>query len=236
MLFEETRDSEIEEISANSLLTQPINNKFNTNLLNDLLALANKKKTKYPDSLKQYGLFVLLLSGNVLYDNLSKNLGLPSRSTELKYFASREDMDFKEGVLRGVELLKYLTDHEIPLHGWGSEDATKNMPGVRYSSKTNKMVGLVGPLDETGFPDLNSFEFNSIEGAYKIYQDHTKAEYVNVLMFQPLANRAMPFVLNLYGTDNRFTNEHVTSRWICTKNSLDYLGISLHGNISFSKN
>lgn len=204
---------------------------FNSNLLTDLNNLVKKKKKQYTDQLKQYGLYVFLLAGNVLYKNLCKNLHLPSRSTVLRYFATREDLDLMEGVVRANELLKYLNNHNYPLFGWGSEDGTKNMPGVRYSSKTNKMVGLVGPLNKTtGFPDLSEFSFNSIEEAYEVYQSHAKAEYVNVLMFQPLANNAMPFVLAMYGTDNKFTHTDVTNRWTHTRNSLKYVGINLLGN------
>ncbi len=230
-----SENDETENIDESPTALLPTATSFSTQLLSDLSNLANKKKKHFPDTIKEYGLFVLLLGGNVLYNNLSKNLGLPSRSTELKYFASREDLDFREGVLRSEELLRYLIKHEYPMHGWGSEDATKNTPGVRYCPKTNRMVGLVGPLNEgTGFPDLSNFEFNTVEKAFEVYQSHSKAEYINVQMFQPLQSNSVPFVINMFGTDNRFTHVHVRNRWINTKNALEYLGITLHGKEVFN--
>lgn len=225
----ESDDESVEEIGFEK--TNSTSNTIGTALLEDLNKLAKKKKIHYTLELKQYGLYVLLLAGNVLYDNLRRNLRLPSRSTELKYFATLEDLDFKEAVLRATEIFQYLSKNKYPLCGWGSEDATKILPGVRYCSKTNKMVGLVGPLNHgSGLPDVSKFEFNSIDESYGVYHSYPKAEYVNVQMFQPITNKAMPFVLNMYGTDNKFNHQHVTNRWIHTKNALNSFGIQLLGN------
>lgn len=123
-----------------------------------------------------------------------------------------------------------MKNHNYPFCGWGSEDATKITRGVRYCPRTNKMVGLAGPLNkETGLPDLSEFIFETVENSFEIYQKSSKAEYMNVMMFQPLASQSMPFVLNMYGTDNRFTHQDVTKRWIYTKNALNQLGIDLFG-------
>lgn len=48
-------------------------------------------------------------------------------------------------------------------------------------------------------------------------------------MAQPLQDRAPPFFLCLYGTDNKFVFDNVLTRWTFIKKSLSKCGISVVG-------
>lgn len=192
---------------------------------------SNKDKVRYSDNLKDISLYIFMLGGPSLYDFLVKNLGLPSISTVRRHLSSKEDCDFNEGVIRGEQLLNFLKSHNYPFEGFVSEDQTKVTSQLKYCSSTNRIVGLIGPLDDkTGLPNCNIFEFDSMDKAYQLVQSHKKAEYVNILMFQTLTSGAMSFCLSIYGSDNSFNFSHVINRWNFTINALNCLGISVLGS------
>lgn len=205
----------------------------NKKLLIQLVELfnSNKEKVRYSEDLKDVSLYVFLLGGPSLYEFLVKNLGLPSISTVRRHLSSKEDCDFIEGVIRGEQLLNFLKSHKYPLQGFVSEDQTKVTSQLKYCSASNRIVGLIGPLDgDTGLPNCNIFEFQSMDKAYQLVQSHKKAEYVNILMFQTLTSGAMSFCLTIYGSDNSFNFSHAINRWKTTRNALNLLGISVLGS------
>lgn len=164
-------------------------------------------------------------------------MGLPSISTVLKFLATQEDLEFREGVLKATELLKYLLKHDYPLVGFLSEDMTKIKSCLRYCSKSNNIVGLVALLDKnTGMPMTEDLEFNSLKQAFQAVEKMDLAEYVNVLMFQPLAQYAVPFCLLMYGSNNKYTYQDAINRWNFTQKSLEYVGIKFIGKQIIYKN
>lgn len=95
---------------------------------------------------------------------------------------------------------------------WLSEDASGIVSKVEYDPKTNQMVGLVLPIcGKTGIPI--PFTYLARSGVeIKTNAEKPKASLVYVVMAQPLRMVAHPFILQIFGTDNKFKSEHVLKR------------------------
>lgn len=77
------------------------------------------------------------------------------------------------------------------------------------------MVGLVLPLaSKTGMPKPFSFTASSATEIERLMELQAKSTLVYLVLAQPLIEHAPPFVLQIFGTDNRFTSENVIDRWI----------------------
>lgn len=118
-----------------------------------------------------------------------------------------------EGELRIKELNLYLEKLNLLKMVWLAEDATHIESRVEFDPHTNQMVGLVQPIDRrTGMPIPYTYlaeDFNSIQ----VNMKRDKSSYAYVVMAQPLSMNVPPFTLQLFGNDNKFTTEHVLSRW-----------------------
>lgn len=57
-----------------------------------------------------------------------------------------------EGDLRSEELSIYLEQQKTIKKVWLSEDATAIVPKITYDPKSNQLVGLLLPFNETGCP------------------------------------------------------------------------------------
>lgn len=66
-----------------------------------------------------------------------------------------DDIIAKEGELRVSELNAYLKKMNVEKKVWLSEDGTAIQPKITYDPKTNKLVGLVPPLDTNGCPSIS---------------------------------------------------------------------------------
>lgn len=219
---------QLRETKSQNALVSSLN--FNNDLLRELYEISKLKKKTYPQRLKQYCLYIYLIGGRLLYEFLAKNMGLPSISTVLKFLASQEDLEFREGVLKSTELLQYLMKNNYPLVGFVSEDQTKITTSLKYCTKSNNIVGLVAPLsEETGMPMTEGLAFESLQIAYNAVHKLDHAEYVNIFMYQPLAQNAVPFCMLMYGSNNKYTNAHALNRWRYILNALEYVGIEMLG-------
>lgn len=90
------------------------------------------------------------------------------------------------------------------------EDTTRVISRVEYDCETDRCVGFVLPLNKSGLPEVDLFlaiSFKAIE------QMFTNAKYAYVYMAKPLTLNAPPFCLACFGTDDKFTAEHVMLRW-----------------------
>lgn len=125
-----------------------------------------------------------------------------------------------EGELRCDALANDLENMGAPMVVWISEDASGIVPKVSYHSPSCQLVGLVLPTDPTsGMPISRSFMPRK---AIEIKQQMTqpKSTMVYLVMAQPIMEGIPPFVLQLFGTDNTFTTEHVQQRWNHTLSEL----------------
>lgn len=198
-------------------------------LLIDLNELAGKKQKRYSKGLKLYSLYIFLIGGKMMYESLSLELGMPSISTIRNTFSGMAETEIEEGVPRYDLLLDYLKKNHYSMIVYGSEDQTKVKVELKYNGKFNTINGLVSPLDENGFPVKDTFKFTTIEKTINLVNTFSKAEYVNVIMIKSLQNNSIPFMLCLYGTNNKFVSEDVTNRWLTVKHELYIRGITLMG-------
>lgn len=69
------------------------------------------------------------------------------------------------------------------------------------------------PLDSTnGCPKLNSYMATS-EEAIKSFMELPRSSLVYLIVAQPLKANAPPFILQIFGTNNKFKATDVVNRW-----------------------
>lgn len=126
-----------------------------------------------------------------------------------------------EGDLRCHKLRDYLERSNSPLSVFLSEDGSGIVKKIVYDTKTNQLVGLVLPFNETnGMPKLFSFEAKSAEDIQK-YVQLPQSHLVYIICAQPLKENVPPFILQIFGTDNKFKSEDVLKRWSYTVSELN---------------
>lgn len=117
-----------------------------------------------------------------------------------------------EGDLRCKDLRDYLNAINAPKCVWLSEDGSGIVAKTVYDSSSNQLVGLNLPIDvTTGMPVLNSFKARSVKEIEK-HMLHEKSTLVYTIVAQPISDKG-PFILQLYGTNNKFNTTNVLKRW-----------------------
>lgn len=105
---------------------------------------------------------------------------------------------------------------------WLSEDATAIVAKVKYDPITNQMIGLLLPLDQkNGCPIPFSFLATDADTMEKFTLEETMSHSVYIVMAQPLDEKVPPFVLQMYGTTQKFKATDVIKRWMHTKSELE---------------
>lgn len=126
-----------------------------------------------------------------------------------------------EGEIRSKRLNTYLEQMQYPKHIFIAEDGSGLVQNVVYDVHSNQLVGLVLPSDSiTGIPKMFSFEAKTAEDIEK-YLKLPKSTLVYIIVAQPLISGAAPFILQAYGTDNKFETSDVLKRWTFTLNELN---------------
>lgn len=118
-----------------------------------------------------------------------------------------------EGELRSEELKTYLTERDAGSNVWLAEDGSGIISKVHYDQTLDQLVGIVLPLDEyTGCPKRHEFTARDQEEITKFMQQ-SKSTLVYIVMAIPLKEGVAPFILQMFGTDNRFKAIDVIKRW-----------------------
>lgn len=126
-----------------------------------------------------------------------------------------------EGDLRCKQLATYLGNIKSPKYVFLSEDASGIVQKVTYDVYSNQLVGLVLPFNTSnGIPKMFSFEAKSAEDIEK-YLKLSQSSLVYIIVATPLKLGAAPFILQIFGTDNKFQTSEVLSRWAYTKMELN---------------
>lgn len=125
-----------------------------------------------------------------------------------------------EGDIRSEDLVKYLSDRNAGTDVWLCEDASGIVSQIKYDQTLDQLVGMVLPIDSnTGCP--KRFEHTARdEEEIKSFMQHNKSTLVYIVMAIPLKEGIAPFILQMFGTDNRFTASDVIKRWNFTIQSL----------------
>lgn len=118
-----------------------------------------------------------------------------------------------EGDFRAEGLLRHIEKVNAPRKVWISEDATGIVSRVEFDPSTNQVVGLVLPTNHTsGMPIPFTFMARSAESIEQ-HLNKPRSTLVYFIMAQPLKESVPPYVLMLFGTDNKFIKENVIHRW-----------------------
>lgn len=125
-----------------------------------------------------------------------------------------------EGELRGTKLLSYLEKTKSPKSVVLSEDGSGVVKKIVYDGKSDQLVGLVLPLNETnGMPKLFTFEAKTSADMEK-YVQLPQSHLVYIVCAQPLKKNVPPIIIQIYGTDNKFKSDDVLKRWSYTISEL----------------
>lgn len=117
-----------------------------------------------------------------------------------------------EGELRCEGLKQYLEKLHLPKCVWISEDASGINSKIEFDPTTNQMVGLVLSLNASGMP--LPFQFMATNAEEILMHINKPTSYlVYVVLAQPLLANVPPFLIQIFGTDNKFTTANVIERW-----------------------
>ena len=182
-------------------------------MLKQIIANAERNATavpqakRHPEVLKKFATALFIYAGPLAYNLLHKNLhqALPSlRTVQRVVHANYNTMN--EGEFRFDGLAAHIAKHDtVSLVSIG-EDATRIICRVEYDIRTNRCVGF-------GLPEVDSFSATSFDAIEKMFTTQSVAKYAYVYMAQPLDLNVPAFCLACFGTNNRFTTDHVLSRW-----------------------
>lgn len=175
--------------------------------------------------------YYFLVGGKILYDSLFANLPVPHITTIYKEI-HQNAASLIEGVCRVTDLKTFLEARNLPLSVWLSEDATRISNRIQYDHKSNQLVGFVSPFDEKGMPAAFSFSATSAKAIENFFLNYTPASSLYTVMAQPIQDDAPAFCFMLFGTDNKFTTEHVLKRWSHVRKVLLEEGIHVVGESS----
>lgn len=124
-----------------------------------------------------------------------------------------------EGQLRIESLLKYLETTKSPKKVFLSEDGSGIVPKIVYDSHNNELIGLVLPINQNGMPESHSFQADSTE-KMKELMSLAKSNLIYIVVAQPVKANVPPFILQIFGTNNKFTSNDVLQRWSFTEKQL----------------
>ena len=162
-----------------------------------------------------------------MYIFFHKNLKFPEISS-LKTFMSQILPTIEENNLHFDELKNYLTVHNYPMEIQLFEDGTKIVEKVEYCPRSNALLGLDAPFNPiTGLPTKNFHKAITAKNIFQSLKNYSKASYVQVILAQPNARGAKPFLLSLYFTSNKFSANDVNNRMKYIKQELNNRGICL---------
>lgn len=125
-----------------------------------------------------------------------------------------------EGELRCEQLAEYLDQIKAPRKVWLSEDGSGIIAQVEYDPSTNQLVGLVLPNDKNGMPIPFTFTPNSISQIKDQMDHNARSTLVYLVLAQPMKDNAAPFILQVFGSDNKFKSNDVLQRWQHTRDQL----------------
>ena len=137
---------------------------------------------------------------------------MPSLRTVQRIVHS-EYKTINEGQFRFNELAEYIDLHNAPRLISVGEDATRVISRVEYDHETDRCVGFVLPLNDSGLPEVDSFLAVSFEAIEIMFSKHKMANYAYVYMAKPLALGVPAFCLACFGSDNKFTTPTIMTWW-----------------------
>lgn len=128
-------------------------------------------------------------------------------------YLQNHKLQISEGELRVAELKTYLEKINAPKYVWLSEDASGIIQKCVYDVKSNKLIGINLPIDPTtGMPISSKYIAKSLQDI-EVHMKNPLSYLVYLVLAQPVLPKSPPFVLQIFGTNNRFIAEDVMNRW-----------------------
>jgi hypothetical protein len=212
-------------------------NDSNATFLNEVICCYNrnairpKAAYRYSEPLRLFTAYIRMIGGKLSYQTLQANNvgGIPSLSSTYKYI-NKTRCHFTEGLIRTKELKKYLLEQNLPMVVSLSEDATGISGRIQYNARTNQIIGFTLPLDGNGIPVPNYYPAqcaSEIEGYFYDIRNKEKqpANYLNVVMAQPMKRGIPAFCLMAYCTNGKYKAPEVGRRWAFLAKELKEHGI-----------
>lgn len=165
-----------------------------------------------------------MLGGKKGYTFISQNLHLPSLTSVKRYINETNDR-IQERKLCTKHLLEKFSE-DTPKLMIITEDATKIVPRIVYDAKNYSFMGLTD--NDTPLRDFhkqnNTPQFKNIKIAHKSLTEQVLAQYVYVLMAQPLLHGVKATPLLMYAQP-KFYWRDVLEQKLALKEYLYTLGI-----------
>lgn len=93
------------------------------------------------------------------------------------------------------------------------EDCTALEAKIEYDPFTDSLIGISAPLDpETGLPTPNCFPATSLKLVNTFLDEHRPAKNVMAMLAVPLTDKAPPYVLAVYPTDNKYDHHQLRTK------------------------
>lgn len=213
---------------------------FLKTLFESSMSQSKLRGKRHNEGIKNFATYLYLIGGKMLYEVLTSNTqtALPSLKT-VKRVIEKEQV-IEEGCFRFKELREFCIKRNLPLDVWLSEDQTAINNKIEYSPKNNCAVGFTPHLDENGLPRINSFAVESLGCLENYFKNEVKSNYINIIVAQPLDDKAPSFCVCVYGTNNRFSSSDVEKRWrkmleMAEAEGIRVLGFSTDGDTRMLK-
>ena len=189
-------------------------NEMMNNIMTNLVL--NERGYRYHTNIRQFALSLYILGGCTAYEFVRMNIPalLPSvRMLQVSLAATANRLS--EGEFRYNSMQDYFTSNKSAF-GFCAEDCTAVVQKVTYDAMINTFIGFSLPLDNHGFPVINSYSTNSLTQLEEWCLEVNKAKQINIHVVQPISSslhHPSSYLLGAYGTDNQFTSKDVLCRW-----------------------
>lgn len=191
---------------------------------------------RHPTVLKKFSTALYIYSGPLAYEFIQQNMpeALPSvRTLQTAIHAEYKTID--EGCFRFDDLAEHLKKYGGITAVSIGEDATRVIGRVDYDPETDRCVGFVLPVNESGLPIIDSFQVMSFSAIESMFKNNSVAKYAYVYMAQSLCQNVPSFCLACVGTNNKFTAENVCLLWKyiymeCEKRNIHVLSFGADGD------
>lgn len=191
-------------------------------------------RKSYKKSVVKFGYYSYATGGVKLYNTLVANTSgetkLPSLATVKRFGADQPSI--VEGELQVDHIKNTLIARGLPLAVWVSEDDTKVQSVLKYSSRTNEIVGLDLPIGEDGLPVTGSYKFTSITTAMQHIKNNPMSTYLKTVICRALHKDSYKFLLLAYGTSSGSPGGQtagVRMRWKSIVDALEAVDIKACG-------
>ena len=203
------RRQESDESSVMSF--SPVLKQIIANAEQNATALPHGKR--HPEVIKKFATALFIYAGPLAYEFLQSNLhqALPSLRT-IQYVVHANYNTIHEGEFRFDGLAAHIAKHNTTNLVTIGEDATRIICRVEYDSKTDRCVGFVLPL-KNELPQIDLLIAISFDAIENMFANPTTSKYAYMYMAQPVDHNIPAYCLACFGTDNKFTAEHVLLRW-----------------------